>query len=113
MVDIFNLIARVGPSKAGVLIMGESGTGKELIAKAIHHNSPRRSKPFITINCSAIPENLLESEMFGHMKGSFTGAVANKPGLVETAHTGTLFLDEVGEIPISIQAKLLAVSSRE
>jgi two-component system response regulator PilR (NtrC family) len=107
MVDIFNLISRVGPSKAGVLIMGESGTGKELIAKAIHYNSPRRSKPFITINCSAIPENLLESEMFGHMKGSFTGAVANKPGLVETAHTGTLFLDEVGEIPISIQAKLL------
>lgn len=107
MVEIFNLISRVAPSKAGILIMGESGTGKELIAKAIHYNSPRRNKPFVTINCSAIPENLLESEMFGHMKGSFTGAVANKLGLVETAHTGTLFLDEVGEIPISIQAKLL------
>ncbi|MDQ7784424.1 MAG: sigma-54 dependent transcriptional regulator [Desulfomonilaceae bacterium] len=107
MAEVFNLITRVAPSKAGVLIIGESGTGKELVAKAIHYNSPRRGKPFVTINCTAIPENLLESEMFGHMKGSFTGAVANKPGLVENAHTGTLFLDEVGEIPVSIQAKLL------
>ncbi len=107
MAEIFNLISRVAPTKAGILIMGESGTGKELVAKAIHYNSPRRNKPFVTINCTAIPENLLESEMFGHMKGSFTGAVATKPGLVETAHTGTLFLDEVGEIPVSIQAKLL------
>ncbi|MBM3299345.1 MAG: sigma-54-dependent Fis family transcriptional regulator, partial [Deltaproteobacteria bacterium] len=107
MVDIFNLITRVAPSKAGVLIIGESGTGKELIAKAIHRNSPRCDKPFVTVNCAAIPETLLESEMFGHLKGSFTGAVSNKPGLVETAHTGTLFLDEVGEIPLAIQAKLL------
>jgi len=107
MLDIFNLISRVAPSKASVLILGESGTGKELIAKAIHQWSPRVDRPFVTINCTAIPENLLESEMFGHVKGSFTGAVANKPGLVEAAHTGTLFLDEVGEIPPSIQAKLL------
>jgi two-component system response regulator PilR (NtrC family) len=107
MVEIFDLISRVAPSKAGVLIMGESGTGKELIAKAVHHNSPRADKPFVTINCTAIPENLLESEMFGHQKGSFTGAVATKAGLVEAAHTGSLFLDEVGEIPQSIQVKLL------
>lgn len=107
MVEVFNLISRVAPSKAGILIIGESGTGKELVARSIHNNSPRVDKPFVTINCSAIPENLLESEMFGHMKGSFTGALATKLGLVETAHTGTLFLDEVGEIPLSIQAKLL------
>jgi two-component system, NtrC family, response regulator PilR len=107
MVEIFNLITRIAPSKASVLILGESGTGKELVAKAIHYQSPRANKPFVTINCSAIPENLLESEMFGHVKGSFTGAVATKPGLVETANAGTLLLDEVGEIPLSIQAKLL------
>lgn len=107
MVEIFDLISRVAPSKAGVLIMGESGTGKELIAKAVHYNSPRADKPFVTINCTAIPENLLESEMFGHQKGSFTGAIATKAGLVEAAHTGSLFLDEVGEIPQSIQVKLL------
>jgi two-component system, NtrC family, response regulator PilR len=107
MVEIFDLISRVAPSKAGVLIMGESGTGKELIAKAVHYNSPRADKPFVTINCTAIPENLLESEMFGHQKGSFTGAVSNKAGLVEAAHTGSLFLDEIGEIPQSIQVKLL------
>jgi two-component system, NtrC family, response regulator PilR len=107
MVEIFDLISRVAPSKAGVLIMGESGTGKELIAKAVHYNSPRADKPFVTINCTAIPENLLESEMFGHQKGSFTGAIASKAGLVEAAHTGSLFLDEVGEIPQSIQVKLL------
>jgi two-component system, NtrC family, response regulator PilR len=107
MEEIFTLIKQIAPSKAGVLIMGESGTGKELIAKAIHYSSPRADKPFITINCTAIPENLLESEMFGHQKGSFTGAIANKAGLVEAAHTGTLFLDEIGEIPVSIQVKLL------
>jgi len=107
MVEVFDLISTVAPSKASVLILGESGTGKELIAKAIHYNSPRHDRPFVTINCSAIPEALLESEMFGHMRGSFTGAVSNKLGLVETAHRGTLFLDEVGEIPLSIQAKLL------
>ncbi|AFM23088.1 sigma-54-dependent transcriptional regulator [Desulfomonile tiedjei] len=107
MQEIFQFIEKVAPSKASVLIIGESGTGKELIAKAIHKNSPRCDKPFVAINCTAIPENLLESEMFGHQRGSFTGALTNKPGLVELAHTGTLFLDEVGEIPISIQAKLL------
>lgn len=107
MQDIFNLISKTGPSNAGVLITGESGTGKELIAKAIHAHSPQASRPFITVNCAAIPENLLESELFGHVKGSFTGALAGKRGLVEMAHTGTLFLDEIGEVPLSLQAKLL------
>jgi two-component system, NtrC family, response regulator PilR len=107
MVEIFDLVSRVAPSKASVLIVGESGTGKELIARAIHTRSARADKPFVTINCTAIPESLLESEMFGHVKGSFTGAVGNKPGLVEAAHLGTLFLDEVGDIPLSVQAKLL------
>jgi two-component system, NtrC family, response regulator PilR len=107
MAEIFDLISRVAPSKASVLIVGESGTGKELVARAIHKHSARVTRPFITINCTAIPESLLESEMFGHIKGSFTGAVGNKPGLVEAAHTGTLFLDEVGDIPLSVQAKLL------
>ncbi|MGC8908428.1 MAG: sigma-54-dependent transcriptional regulator [Desulfomonilaceae bacterium] len=107
MQDIFNLISKIGPSNAGVLITGESGTGKELVAKAIHAHSPRADKPFITVNCAAIPENLLESELFGHVKGSFTGAISGKAGLVEMAHTGTLFLDEIGEVPLSLQAKLL------
>ncbi|MEJ2715765.1 MAG: sigma-54 dependent transcriptional regulator [Deltaproteobacteria bacterium] len=107
MVEVFDMISRIAPSKASVLIIGESGTGKELVAKAIRAESPRARRPFVTVNCTAIPETLLESEMFGHVKGSFTGAVVNKPGLVEAAHTGTLFLDEVGEIPLSIQAKLL------
>ncbi len=107
VVEIFNLVQRVAQSKAGVLIIGESGTGKELIAKAIHHLSPRAGKAFVTINCSAIPENLLESEMFGHVKGAFTGAIATKQGLVECAHRGTLFLDEVGDFPTSMQPKLL------
>ena len=107
MMETFNLISRVAQSTAGVLIVGESGTGKEIIAKEIHQRSPRADKPFVTINCSAIPENLLESELFGHVKGSFTGAVANKPGLVESAHNGTVFLDEIGEIPLAVQAKLL------
>ncbi len=107
MVEIFNLVSRVGQSKAGVLIIGESGTGKELVAKAVHHRSPRANRPFVTVNCSAIPENLLESEMFGHVKGSFTGAIANKQGLVDAAHTGTLFLDEVGDFPAAMQPKLL------
>ena len=107
MEEIFNLISRIASSKANVLIIGESGTGKELVARAIHNGSGRADRPFVTVNCTAIPENLLESEMFGHLKGSFTGAVANKPGLVEAAHTGTLFLDEVGDISLAIQAKLL------
>ncbi|MFH0822985.1 MAG: sigma-54 dependent transcriptional regulator [Pseudomonadota bacterium] len=107
MREIFSLIARVAPSKANVLIIGESGTGKELIARAIHHKSLRMDRPFVTVNCAAIPENLLESEMFGHVKGAFTGAVVNKPGLVEESDKGTLFLDEIGEIPQSVQVKLL------
>lgn len=107
MVDMFDLLLKVAPSKATVLIEGESGTGKELFAKAIHERSPRAERPFVTVNCTAIPETLLEAELFGHVRGSFTGAVANKSGLVEAAHTGTLFLDEVGDIPPSIQPKLL------
>ena len=107
MQSIFKLILKVAPSNAGILITGESGTGKELIAKSIHHHSSRADKPFVTVNCAAIPENLLESEMFGHVRGAFTGAVGAKIGLVEMAHTGTLFLDEIGEIPLSIQVKLL------
>jgi len=107
MVEVFNLISRIASSKANVLVIGESGTGKELVARAIHKRSSRADRPFVTVNCTAIPETLLESEMFGHLKGSFTGAVANKQGLVEAAHTGTLFLDEVGDISLSIQAKLL------
>ena len=107
MMDVFDMINRVATSKASVLILGESGTGKELVAKAIHAKSPRANKPFVVVNCSAIPETLIESELFGHVKGAFTGAVTNKAGLVEEANTGTLFLDEVGEIPVFVQAKLL------
>ncbi len=107
MAEIFELVAKIAPTTASAMIVGESGTGKELIARAIHSNSLRNERPFVTINCSAIPENLLESELFGHAKGSFTGAVNMKPGLVEIAHFGTLFLDEIGEMPLSLQAKLL------
>jgi len=107
MVEVFDMICQVAPSKSSVLIEGESGTGKELVAKAIHSQSHRAVNPFVTVTCTTIPEALLESELFGHVKGAFTGAVANKPGLVEAAHLGTLFLDEVGEIPVSIQTKLL------
>lgn len=104
---VFNLIKRVSQAPTNVLITGESGTGKEVIAKAIHYNGPLKDKPFVTVNCGAIPENLMESEMFGHKKGSFTGAIADKVGLFEVADGGTLFLDEVGELPASIQVKLL------
>ncbi len=104
---IYDLIKRVSSAPTNVLITGESGTGKELIAKAIHYNGPLKNKPFVTINCGAIPEALMESEMFGHKKGSFTGAVADKAGLFEVASGGTLFLDEVGELPLQIQVKLL------
>jgi PAS domain S-box-containing protein len=105
--DIFRLIERIASTSSTVLISGESGTGKELIAKAILYHSHRKGKPFVTVNCGAIPENLLESELFGHVKGSFTGAIKDHKGLIETAHGGTLFLDEVGEIPLSLQVKLL------
>lgn len=104
---VLELAARAAQSDATVLIHGETGTGKELLAKAIHFNSPRRSKPFVTINCSAIPNDLLESELFGHLKGAFTGATAHKKGRVEMADGGTLFLDEIGELPPPLQAKLL------
>lgn len=104
---IFDLVKRVSQAPTNVLITGESGTGKEVVAKAIHYNGPLKDKAFITINCGAIPEQLMESEMFGHKKGSFTGAVADKSGLFEVADGGTLFLDEVGELPVTIQVKLL------
>jgi len=104
---IFDLVKRVSNAPTNVLITGESGTGKEVVAKAIHFNGPLKDKPFITVNCGAIPESLMESEMFGHKKGSFTSAISDKPGLFEAADGGTLFLDEVGELPPSIQVKLL------
>ena len=107
MLKLYDMIQRISQTKSNILINGESGTGKELIARAIHYNGPLKDKPFITINCGAIPENLLESEMFGHKKGSFTGAIADKKGLFEVADTGTIFLDEVGDLPLSIQVKLL------
>jgi two-component system, NtrC family, response regulator PilR len=104
---IFDLVKRVSQTPTNVLITGESGTGKEVVAKAIHYNGPLKDKPFVTINCGAIPESLMESEMFGHKKGSFTGAIADKVGLFEVADGGSLFLDEVGDLPLSIQVKLL------
>lgn len=109
MQDIFDVIENISGASSTVLIMGESGTGKEMVAKAIHKRSKRANKPLVTISCSAIPETLLESELFGHKKGSFTGAVQDKIGLFEEADGGTIFLDEVGEIPPSIQVKLLRV----
>jgi len=107
--NVFKLVGRVARSDAPVLISGESGTGKELVAKAVHEYSPRRKSEMITINCGAIPENLLESELFGHEKGSFTGAIARRAGRFEQADSGTLFLDEIGDMPLSIQVKLLRV----
>ncbi len=107
MLQVYELIEKVAPTPSSVLISGESGTGKELVAKAIHFNSPRADKPFITVNCAALAENLLESELFGHEKGAFTGAIAMRKGRFELADGGTLFLDEIGEIPLSLQAKLL------
>jgi two-component system response regulator PilR (NtrC family) len=109
MLELFSVISKFARSNANVLIAGESGTGKELVAKAIHNLSPRKEHHFVAINCAAIPEGLLESELFGYMKGAFTGAVANKHGLFELANDGTLFLDEIVEMPLSLQAKLLRV----
>ena len=107
--EIFEAIRRVAPTTTTILITGETGTGKELVAEAIHRNSPRKNNPLIKINCAAIAETLMESELFGHEKGAFTGAAITKPGKFELAHKGTLFLDEVGEIPKEMQVKLLRV----
>jgi DNA-binding NtrC family response regulator len=109
MQEVFRLIARAGPSDKAILIQGESGTGKELVARALHAHSNRSERPMVVINCAALPETLLESELFGHERGSFTGAVSAKPGLFEVADGGTLFIDEIGELPGSLQAKLLRV----
>ncbi|HEU4922379.1 MAG TPA: sigma-54 dependent transcriptional regulator, partial [Burkholderiales bacterium] len=109
MQQVFRLIAQCAPTNTTVLITGESGTGKELIARAVHYNSLRKDKPIVPVDCMSLSENLLESELFGHVKGAFTGAIANKRGLLEVAAGGSVFLDEVGNIPLSIQAKLLRV----
>ncbi|MBB5351440.1 DNA-binding NtrC family response regulator [Haloferula luteola] len=107
--DVFKIVGRVARSDAPVLVTGESGSGKELVATAVHEYSPRRQREFLAINCGAIPENLLESELFGHEKGAFTGAIAKRAGRFEQADGGTLFLDEIGEMPLSVQVKLLRV----
>ena len=109
MLELYDLLEKVSPTKTNILIAGESGTGKELVAKAIHYNSPRKDKPFVTLNCGAIPEPLIESELFGHMKGAFTDAIATKKGLFEVADEGTIFLDEISELPLMMQVKLLRV----
>jgi len=109
MIKIFNMIKKVAETTTNVLILGESGTGKELVARAIHEQSPRKNMPFVVINCGGVPENLLESEFFGYMKGAFTGAYADKPGLFELARGGTIFLDEIGELPPFLQVKLLRI----
>jgi two-component system nitrogen regulation response regulator NtrX len=109
MQPVLEIIARVGPSDANVLITGENGTGKELVARALHRQSPRARKPFVEVNCAAIPGELIESELFGHMKGSFTGAIQDRTGKFEQADGGTLFLDEVGDMSLAAQAKVLRV----
>lgn len=109
MLRIFEMVKRLSTANSNVIISGESGSGKELVAKALHYNSNLKDKPFVTVNCGAIPENLMESELFGHKKGSFTGAVADKRGLFEVANGGTIFLDEIGELPSHMQVKLLRV----
>jgi two-component system NtrC family response regulator len=113
MLKVCRTIEKIAPTDVAVLILGESGTGKELVAKAVHQLSTRRSKPFVAINCGAIPENLLESELFGHEKGAFTGAVKQTIGKIESAHTGTLFLDEIGDLPQPLQVKLLRFLSTQ
>lgn len=111
---VIDFVRKAARSEANILVLGESGTGKELVARAIHANSPRAAGAFVPVDCAALPENLLESELFGHERGAFTGAVSSKPGLLETAGGGTVFLDEIGELPIGLQAKLLrAIQERE
>ena len=109
MERLFQLLETVAPTSSTILITGETGTGKEVVARAIHHNSPRRMHRFVALNCSAIPETLLEAELFGHVRGAFTGAVGNRQGRLEQAHKGTLFLDEVGTMSAALQMKLLRV----
>lgn len=109
MEKVFYVVEKIAPSRSTVLITGESGTGKELIAKAIHYQSPRKDKPFVSVNCGALPETLLESELFGHERGAFTGAIQQRKGRFELAHEGTLFLDEISEMPLHLQVKLLRV----
>ena len=109
MEQVFATIRKVGPTNSTVLVRGETGTGKELVARAVHEASPRKSEAFVSVHCAALPESLLESELFGHEKGAFTGAAQRKPGRIELAHKGTLFLDEIGDVPRSVQVKLLRV----
>lgn len=109
MLEVFDLLDRIGSNEVTVLITGESGTGKELVAQALHKQSTRNKNPFVKINCAAIPENLIESELFGYEKGAFTGALSRKPGKFEIANTGTIFLDEIGEMNLATQVKLLRV----
>ena len=109
MRQVFSLISQVAPSRSTILVEGESGTGKELVARAIHSNSPRNDRPFVTVNSGSLPPDLLESNLFGHVKGAFTGAIGPKKGLFEVAHKGTIFFDEIGSVPLDTQAKLLRV----
>src|SRR3954464_655309 len=109
MLEVFELVETIASTGSTVLVTGESGTGKELIARAIHVRSPRSDRPFVAVNCGALSETLLDSEMFGHMRGSFTGADSNKKGLIEVAEKGTIFLDEIGEMSPAVQVKLLRV----